>query len=556
MQVFFEKSKQSAVGNNDTLLLAGVHYEWAKLHQSQNQLDSAFYHFNQSRAHYEMLRDSLQVAEKLILMADIYWKYNDYFGIEGVSNDALRFLGKIDTPYDTIYAGIIYNNYGLASIGQADYPTAKEMFDRAAAIVRDPTGQKLIVNNKAWAYMEEGNFAEAIAILEPLSRDSAAADEPHAKVLDNLGYSLFRSNSGDGLPLMQRSLEIREKLQDHFGLVPVLIHLSEYYKSSPSIARELAGRAYHHATLARSPNDRLEALQALREHSAGGELENYSQKWIALRDSLERSRQASRYQFARMRYDSGKAVEENLRLKANQAESRLAIQRRDFHNTLLAIGIVVILIIAALLYFVLKRRHREEKLAEASKTEERISKKLHDELANDVFNAMAFAQSQDLADRQSRETLLTTLDSVYLRTRDISRENARIDCGPDYKQSLKSMLFDFNTDNMNVLVQGIDQIAWDKIAESRKITLWRILQELMVNNKKHSGARLTAIRFGMHHGHVRVVYSDNGRGMDLALTAMKNGLANVENRIAGIGGTITFDSEPEKGLTATFSFPV
>jgi hypothetical protein len=35
-------------------------------------------------------------------------------------------------------------------------------------------------------------------------------------------------------------------------------------------------------------------------------------------------------------------------------------------------------------------------------TEIRISKKLHDELANDVFQAMAFAETQDLSTSQNK----------------------------------------------------------------------------------------------------------------------------------------------------------
>jgi hypothetical protein len=50
------------------------------------------------------------------------------------------------------------------------------------------------------------------------------------------------------------------------------------------------------------------------------------------------------------------------------------------------------------------------------------SKKLHDELANDVYQTMAFVEMQDLSYSYNKETLLDNLDTIYSRTRNISKE--------------------------------------------------------------------------------------------------------------------------------------
>ena len=555
-KAYLTSYRKEALRQKDTLNVANANYEWAKVHLSESRPDSAFYYFNDSRQHYEALGDSLQVAEKLILMADIYWKFNDHFGIEGVSHDALRFLGEIDTSYDTIYAGIVYNNYGLASMGLKDYSTAIEMFEKADEFTRDPVGKKLVANNRAWAHMEQEDFLRAIQILRPYSKTNVDNREANAKVLDNLGYAMHKTGLAGGHELMLESKRIREENQNHFGLVPVYVHLSEYYRDQPGLAKQYANKAYQSAAAAQSPDDRLHALQNLRRLSEGDRLERYSAQWIALKDSLENARQASKYQFARIRFDSRKAVEENLRLKADQAEAQLQIKERELQNMILATVIGGILIISFLVYRNIRRRHRDEKAHEVQKTEERISKRLHDELANDVFNAMAFAQSRDLADPEARESLLGSLDSVYSRTRDISRDHAAAEFGEDYSTDLKNMLFGFNTPKMNVLVQGLDNIPWERIRPPGKVATWRILQELMVNNRKHSHATLTGIRFRMERDWVRIEYTDNGHGMDLGVRQRRNGLRNVENRIETIGGTITFESEPTKGLSALVSFPI
>ena len=51
---------------------------------------------------------------------------------------------------------------------------------------------------------------------------------------------------------------------------------------------------------------------------------------------------------------------------------------------------------AVFLYYYLKNRNKKEKAEAVYQSETRISKKLHDELANDVYQTMAFVETQDL----------------------------------------------------------------------------------------------------------------------------------------------------------------
>jgi hypothetical protein len=78
----------------------------------------------------------------------------------------------------------------------------------------------------------------------------------------------------------------------------------------------------------------------------------------------------------------------------------------------------------------------KEKIKTSYDTEVRIAK-LHDELANDVYQTMAFVEMQDLSYSYNKETLLDNLDTIYSRTRNISKENSTIAMGPDYIPNLK-----------------------------------------------------------------------------------------------------------------------
>ena len=81
-----------------------------------------------------------------------------------------------------------------------------------------------------------------------------------------------------------------------------------------------------------------------------------------------------------------------------------------------------------------------------------------------------------------------------------------------------------------------------------------ILQELMVNMKKHSHASNVAVRFEEKNNHIYIHYTDDGIGMSEG-TQHNNGLRNTGNRIASINGAIIFDLKVEKGLKIQVSFP-
>ena len=150
------------------------------------------------------------------------------------------------------------------------------------------------------------------------------------------------------------------------------------------------------------------------------------------------------------------------------------------------------------LYYYLKAINKKEIIQTSYDTETRIAKRLHDELANDVYHTMSFAEAQDLSSNQNKEILLTNLDTIYSRTRNISKENSSIDTGLHFVAGLKEMILGFNTDAVNILIYHMDSVNWNALAANKKIIVYRVLQELLVNMKKHSKCSLVVITFKKH----------------------------------------------------------
>lgn len=198
-------------------------------------------------------------------------------------------------------------------------------------------------------------------------------------------------------------------------------------------------------------------------------------------------------------------------------------------------------------------KNKREKM---KSTEIRIAEKLHDELANDVFQSMAFAETQDLYSTQNKEIVRTNLNTIYSRTRNISTENSTIEEGPRFVSSLKEMMSGSSNNEVTVLINGIDTINWITIESNENITVYRKLQELLVNMKKHSQCSLAVLTFKKTENKEQIDYSDNGVGGIIDELNLKIGLRNLENRIQAIKGTITFDTKSDKGFIVLIVVPI
>lgn len=142
-----------------------------------------------------------------------------------------------------------------------------------------------------------------------------------------------------------------------------------------------------------------------------------------------------------------------------------------------------------------------------------------------------------------------------MREQEIYQEkNSEIDTGAGFESNLKQMLTDFENNEIKVIIKDNYDINWEKVQQESKVIAYRVLQELMVNMKKHSQSSFVVIGFENNDNTIHFTYSDNGIGISNQLK-LKNGLKNAENRIRAIKGTITFETETDKGFRVRFSLP-
>jgi signal transduction histidine kinase len=95
-----------------------------------------------------------------------------------------------------------------------------------------------------------------------------------------------------------------------------------------------------------------------------------------------------------------------------------------------------------------------------------------------------------------------------------------------------------------------------------EIPLYRIIQEMLTNMRKHARARRVCVELRRGEEEVRLLVSDDGQGFDLAAPPLESGpgervgLVGMHERIGALGGRLEIDSRPGAGTSLTATIPL
>jgi signal transduction histidine kinase len=503
------------------------------------QNDSAFYYFNKVATGS---KDSLQVAMAYTNMAVIQSDAGDYFGSQESLLASLKYLDE-QKAKDHHCLLSDYNELGSTSLNLKNYDAAIAYYDQALQFAKDDAYKTIALNNKAVAYQKKKQYSQAIAIYRSIIEQSKKNKKEYARILSNLARVEWLQNPGyPAAPGLLQALQIRKEEKDDWGLNASYAHLSDYYSGSrPDSALLYADKMYAIARQLSSPDDELEALQKLITLSAPKAVKQYFIRYQYLSDSLQTARNAAKNQFALIRYEAEKNKADNLRLQKDNTEKRIQIM----WQWILICGVVLVFII---LIVFLVSRHRNVIRKQQLKT----SQKVHDVVANGLYRLMAEIQHHDAVEK---EQLLDAIEQLYDQSRDISYEPQQPEnSNAHFQESIAGLLRSFASPGTKVLVVGNHPDIWNGLKDGAKKELEHVLQELMVNMKKHSTAGNVVVRFERRENQLKIQYTDDGIGLPEHFR-YGNGLTNTGNRIKDIGGLITFGKHTPKGLKVEITLP-
>jgi signal transduction histidine kinase len=544
-----ESQKKKTIINSTISNALIKNMELGDVNLKKKQFDSAFYYYNKLKELSHKQNDTSYISYSLVQIAAIQHNFSDYSGVENTCVEALPFIQK-----DTKYAEAIYNLLGISAKEMCNYKEALTYYQKAKMITENQLSRLILENNIAGVYMKNNDYHTAIKILNQSLKSNNVdildtTKTYKALVLDNLGFSYFKINQFQkGLDLMNQALAIRTNMGDVYASIESYLHLAEYYQDNNIQASlQNASKAYKAASQYQSIDERLESLKFLMSYNQEKGDNKYAIKYASLNNNAKN-------QFAKIKYDFKQENEKNLELEAKNATAELQIQKQKNQKTIFIFGMVLLIGFIAYItkYFI--NKNKRERIQATYNTETRISKKLHDELANDVFQTMTFAETQNLENPIKKDLLIDNLEKIYKKARDISRENNDVDTAEKYEEKLKQMISSYGNDLIKVMIKTDQPIDWKLISSEKKIVVYRVVQELLVNMKKHSQSSHVVIGFDDFAKQVALTYSDNGIGIKKNAD-LKNGLDNVENRIHSINGTITFDTQTSKGFKVKIQFP-
>ncbi|HYC28068.1 MAG TPA: ATP-binding protein, partial [Chitinophagaceae bacterium] len=302
---------------------------------------------------------------------------------------------------------------------------------------------------------------------------------------------------------------------------------------------------------------------------ARGDYAGYSgalQVYYAVKDSLTNL----------SRYRAIKEIEAKVRIRDkeqqiailnNENAARLAQLRRERIFYTVLIGFATVIILLLVLYMRNRQiRNRMEVMQEVMDAEANERRKIADQLHDEINAMLALAslnisstleKEQDPNNEKKLSKAHDILSSVANTIRGIShRLTPFVIEKYGFKKAVEDLAEAINLSEkiqLETVIIGFDDTV--QYPAHFLNDVYRIIQELVHNMIKHSGATHALLELVEHEGHISLMVEDNGVGMKDA-PAKGHGLKAIRSRVAYLKGKIEIEGRKENGTLAVVELPV
>ncbi|WP_299260631.1 sensor histidine kinase [uncultured Aquimarina sp.] len=579
-----------AVSIGDSIGMAKAYVNYGVFYRN-TILDSAYINFNRADKIYKSLENSnsYNVAELafehgsiLLDLVKLTRKIKDY----GESEDyVVRAIRKFETSGNLKYVPLSYNNLGIIAQQLERYDDAILYYEKAIEHAKNTPKEVFYAtqsyNNIGTVYKSLKKYEEAKeSYNKALSYKSFFGNRPkhYARLLDNLAYVQFLSgaDSNETLDLFNKTLRIRDSVNDLVGLSTNHMHLAEFHKSkgNDSLAKFHALKVEEVAPIVNNNVELLLAYQMLMEVTASGDGLSYAQKHIKLNDSLIKEERAYTNKFARIKFETEEKTEE---IAAISRENQLLIFAILGLSVLFLLGYVIFRQQQSnkeLLFEQKQQQSNQEiyrlllsqqlKLEEGRKMEQhRMSEELHDGVLGRLFGVRlsldGINQRANDGFTESRNVFIDELKSIEKEIRLISHDLGTDTLSPDiaYVDVVESLVSDLCTvHKMEFEFTNDENIDWETIDDQKKVNLFRIIQESLQNIFKHAQAKSVKISFDYVDDKINLTILDDGIGFKSSKVKRGIGLKNITSRVTQMNGVVDFISNQDAGTKVSVGIPI
>jgi signal transduction histidine kinase len=574
---------EKAISDKDTVSTAKAYSYLGDYYGAQGVSDSAFMYYFKAEKIYLQRNDNYNLAKTRLNKALLQYNESDLLGSEISVFKALKVIKgekANDLEYDSYnLLGLVYNELG-------EYDKSIEFHNKALKSVDEETSpveyqsratslnnlglvyQNLNKNKQSIPYFEEGLKQEKDLILYKPSL--------YAMLLDNLGYSRFKTKESKRLPaLFYESLKLRDSLQLTTGIIVSQLHLSEYFASKNDMikATEYSNEAL--ATARKSKNARnmllpLKQLAVIEPSKAS----IYNKEYIHINDSLQKAERKMGDKFTRIEYETDEIKQEN---------TDLTTQNRNLvyiFGSILILGMFLYIIKAQkaknreLLFKQEQQKANEEiynlMISQQSNVEtirikekKRVAQELHDGVLGRMFgvrmNLDSLNKINDELAAQQRKGYLSELKNIEQDIREISHDlnREKSELINNFVAIVDNLFEDQKKTFKSKFVSSIDSnIKWESMSNAIKINLYRIIQESLQNINKYANADTIKIEFKREIDNLFLQISDDGIGFNVNKAKKGIGLQNMLSRINECNGTFEIKSKKGEGTIIIVTVPV
>ena len=198
----------------------------------------------------------------------------------------------------------------------------------------------------------------------------------------------------------------------------------------------------------------------------------------------------------------------------------------------------------------------------------RVARELHDtaiqslisiEMQVDVLRRRNGTKPEISSDLQRIQELLR---QEILNLRELIQTMRPVDIGPKQFLDFVAQLVERFSRDTGVEARFLSELQEVTMPAATCRELARVVQEGLVNIRKHSGARSALVRFATQNGSWKLVIDDDGRGFPFTgrytlneLDGSRHGPAVIKERVRAVGGDMVIESTPGRGARLEITVP-
>lgn len=560
-----------------------------------SKFDSALRYYYKSLQISETLNDPRLIAANLSNIGLTNWHVGNSKEATGYFFKALEYFEKCD---NTAGIAATYNNMGLVYKSLTNFDKALVFFNKSHQYykqINDESGVGAVLTNIGYIYFQmkeyqkaQSYFIQSLNIKKKLDDYyglSITYNHLASLCLESTRYKEALQYSHKATNYARMIDDENELAQSFFKTSIIKTRLNDYSealtynKKAEDIALKIKNNkllydVYHnYSEIFEALGDYKKSLEYYKQYKTTEDIVISDQRFNQVYE-LELKRETTKINAELAELNKQKQIQ-LLRIEAQQ----LVISKRNNQIMFALALILVILLIGYIIY--LNYRHKQKlkieeaiyqvkqqqanEILEAELNErKRIGEELHDGLGQmlSLLKLTLTSLKKKLnVDGEPKQKVLVSnavelTDNAFNELRNISHNLAPIFLREKgMVESIRNLLNRLNESNFRVNMDF--SITGEHNDSLTEFTIYRVIQEILNNIIKHSGAKEVNFQYLQTDNELMIMVEDNGIGFNEAAEAGKKGigLKNICSRVENIGGKTHIDSVEGRGTIITITVP-